>query len=136
MHDPRNDTWLLTYVGYRAAGSNSSGWLENFDGTIYSRYAEEAGDAGLDSSFGEGAVQPNASSPAFGGDRELIGPDDFQVNGPWPHECQGMQGTDSFYPYQLADGSWAGFAGTGYTVLVCMLWVWVWVGVGVCIVLC
>ena len=23
-----------------------------------------------------------------------------------------MQGTDSFYPYQLDDGSWAGFAGT------------------------
>ena len=75
------------------------------------RYAEEAGDAGLDSTFGEGAVQPNASSPAFGGDTVLIGPDDFNVNGPWPHECQGMQGTDSFYPYQLADGTWAGFAG-------------------------
>jgi hypothetical protein len=37
----------------------------------------------------------------------MIWPDDFKVNGPWPHPCQGMQGTDSFYPFQLADGSWA-----------------------------
>jgi len=114
VHDPKNDTWLLSYVGYRSAPGNSSGWLENFEGTIYARYAEHAGDAGLDSSFGEGAPQPNMTSPAFGGDRVLVRPDDFKVNGPWPYECQGLQGTDSFYPYQLEDGSWAGFAGTSH----------------------
>jgi len=53
MHDPTNDTWVLSYVGYRSAGSNSSGWLENFDGTIWYRYASEKGDAGLDGDFGE-----------------------------------------------------------------------------------
>jgi hypothetical protein len=28
VHDPTNDTWVLSYVGYRSAGSNRSGWLE------------------------------------------------------------------------------------------------------------
>lgn len=88
--------------------------LENYDGTIFYRYANAAGDAGLDSDWGEGGdiAKTNLSGAAFAGDRVLIAPDDFHVNGPWPHVCQGMQGTDSFYPFQLANGSWAGFAGT------------------------
>lgn len=102
LHDPSNDTWLLSYVGYRSAPSNSSGWLENFDGTIFARYADVAGDAGLDGNFGN----DDGIAPHFDGDVVLIGPDDFHVNGPWPHPCQGMQGTDSFYPFQLVDGSW------------------------------
>ena len=105
LHDPSNDTWMLSYVGYRSSPNNSSGWLANYDGKIYTRYASEAGDAGLDSDFGDGPG-------AFAADTILIGPDDFHVNGPWPHPCQGMQGTDSFYPFQLNDGTWAGFAGT------------------------
>jgi hypothetical protein len=113
---------VLSYVGYRSAGGNGSGWLENFDGTIYARYATEAGDKGLDSMFGEGtggggaaaagegiasvvggddttavvgspaaaaaaAARAGNASSAFGGDRVLIRPDDFNVNGPWPHQC-------------------------------------------------
>jgi len=114
VHDPTNDTWVLSYVGYRSAGSNSSGWLENFDGTIWYRYASEKGDAGLDGDFGEDGdiAKTNVSGTAFAGDGVLIGPDDFNVNGPWPHQCQGMQGTDSFYPYRLNATHWAGFAGT------------------------
>lgn len=46
--------------------------------------------------------------------RVLLEPDDFHVNGPWPHPCQGLQGTDSMYPYQLADGSWAALVGTSH----------------------
>ena len=72
-------------------------WLSNYDGTIYSRYATESGDAGLDSTFGE--VMGTNGTGGFDSDTVLIGPDDFKVNGPWPHPCQGMQGTDSFYPY-------------------------------------
>ncbi len=106
VHNPANDTWLLSYVGYRGAPSNSSGWLENFWGVIYARFAAAQGDAGLDSDFGEGA----------GGfpDAVLLAPDDFHVNGPWPHPCQGLQGTDSMYPYQLNDGTWAAFVGTSH----------------------
>jgi len=108
LRNPVNDTWAISYVGYRCAANNASGWLDNFDGTIFMRYATAKGDAGLDSAFGEDGGQGDA----FAGDTKVIGPDDFNVDGPWPHPCQGLQGTDSFYPYQLNDGSWAALAGT------------------------
>jgi hypothetical protein len=76
-------TWVLSYVGYRGAPSNSSGWLENFQGTIYARYASSAGDAGLDSDFHDSTYRST--------DSVLLTPDDFQVDGPWPHVCQGLQ---------------------------------------------
>jgi hypothetical protein len=109
--NPANNTWLMSYVSYKAAADNASGFLTNFQGTIMSSYATEAGDAGLDSDFGEAASGP---TPAYDRDEVLLAPDDFNVNGPWPHQCQGLQGTDSFAPYQLADGTWAAFAGTSH----------------------
>ena len=54
-----------------------------YDGTIFTRYATEKGDAGLDSDFGD------SGPTAFAEDRVLLAPDDFNVNGPWPHRCQG-----------------------------------------------
>ena len=109
VHDPANSTWLLSYVGYRGAPSNASGWLENFEGTIYARYANASGDAGLDSDFFDAAP-----GGGFAGDATLLAPDDFNVAGPWPHVCQGLQGTDSMYPYALPDGTWAAFVGTSH----------------------
>lgn len=53
-----NNTWLLSYVGYKAAKSNASGFLANYQGTIFSRYATTAGDEGLDSDFGEASILP------------------------------------------------------------------------------
>ena len=106
VRDPANDTWALTYIGYRGAPSNASGWLSNFDGVAFGAYAAAAGDAGLDSDFGDAAYAAT--------DRVLLAPDDFHVPGPWPHPCQGLQGTDSFYPFPLNDGSWAAFVGTSH----------------------
>ena len=109
-----NHTWLISYVGYKAAPNNASGFLANFEGTIFSRYAAQAGDAGLDSDFGEAASAP---APAYVGDEVLLAPDDFHVTGPWPHQCQGLQGPDSFAPYQIADGTWAALVGTSHQEL-------------------
>jgi hypothetical protein len=109
--NPANDTWLVSYVGNKAAPSNASGFLSNYQGTIFARYATKPGDAGLDSGFGEWA---SGSPPAYDSDVTLLAPDDFNVDGPWPHPCQGLQGTDSFAPYQLGDGTWAAFAGTSH----------------------
>lgn len=47
-------------------------------------------------------------------DTRLLAPDDFRVNGPWPHSCQGLQGTDSMYAYPTADGRWAALVGTSH----------------------
>jgi len=110
LYDFTNDTWALSYVGYRGAPSNSSGWLENFDGTIFGQYAEVKGDAGLDSDFGDNGNWRNS-------DRTLVGPDNFHVNGPWPYQCQGMQGTDSFFPFQTSNKLWVAFLGTSFQEL-------------------
>lgn len=106
--DPSNSTWLLSYVGYRGAPPNASGWLENFQGTIFASYASAAGDAGLDSDF-------NDAGDWAARDATLLAPDDFHVNGPWPHVCQGLQGTDSMYAFELASGGgWAALVGTSH----------------------
>ncbi len=44
----------------------------------------------------------------------MLAPDDFSINGPWPYQCQGLQGTDSFAPYQLVDGTWVALVGTSH----------------------
>jgi hypothetical protein len=106
VHDPANDTWALSYIGYRGAPSNASGWLENFRGQAYGAYASASGDAGLDEDFGDATYRAS--------DTVLLAPDDYSVPGPWPHVCQGLQGTDSFYPYPLADGTWAALVGTSH----------------------
>jgi hypothetical protein len=116
VHDPANDTWLLSYVGYASGHSDP-----NYQGTIFARYAAVAGDAGLDSDFGEqnhGDPFAPTTPSVFAGDRVLLAPDDYprwwnQSDNLWPHRCQGIQGTDSFFPYQLADGTWAAFVGAG-----------------------
>ena len=89
VHDPRNDSWVLSYVAYRSAPSNSSGWLENFQGTIFARWAAEPGDEGLDADFGEAAA--GGALPAAHADTLVIAPDDFHVDGPWPHVCQASE---------------------------------------------
>ena len=112
--DSANNSWLLSYVGYRGAPSNASGWLENFRGTIFARSAAEPGDAGLDSDFDDANFVAR--------DVVLLEPDDFSVTGPWPHACQGLQGTDSMFPFPLAAdagvgggvGGWAAFVGTSH----------------------
>lgn len=108
-----NDTWMLSYVGYKADPNNGSEFLTNYEGTIFSQHAKQAGDDGLDSDFGESEAQKK-HIPSYTDDVVLLAPDDFNLAGPWPHQCQGLQGTDSFAPYQLADGSWAALVGTSH----------------------
>jgi hypothetical protein len=106
LYDPDNNTWVLSYVGYRGAPSNASGWLENFQGTIFAHPASVQGDAGLDTTFDDSAN--------FTTDTIILQPSDWHINGPWPHPCQGLQGTDSMYPYRLTNGTWAALVGTSH----------------------
>ena len=110
-YNPKNETWQMSYVGYRAAKPNATGFLSNYDGTIFSRFATEPGDAGLDGDFGESS---SGNVPAYKYDQIMLAPDDFNILGPWPHPCQGLQGTDSFSPYQLPAGGWAALVGTSH----------------------
>jgi hypothetical protein len=106
VKEPDTDTWYVSYVAYRGAPNNASGWLTNYEGQIFARAAAMPGDAGLDGDFQD--------VNAFQHDALWLSPDDFAVQGPWPHSCQGLQGTDSFFPYQLADKSWAALVGTSH----------------------
>ena len=91
-----NDTWLMSYVGYKAAKPNASGFLANYEGTIFSRYATEPGDAGLDSDFGEAAAS-KAKTPAYANDVVLLAPDDFPpfpaANKTWSVSSTPLQNT-------------------------------------------
>ena len=62
--------------------------------------------AGLDSDFYDATYRTT--------DSVLLAPDDFNVAGPWPYPCQGLQGTDSFYPYRVNESLWAAFVGTSH----------------------
>jgi hypothetical protein len=106
IYDSINDVWVLSYVGYRGAPSNGSGWLENFQGTIFAASAPIKGDAGLDTTFND--------SSYVNSDSIILEPSDWHINGPWPHPCQGLQGTDSMYPYLLQNGTWAALVGTSH----------------------
>jgi hypothetical protein len=106
IYDLMNDVWVLSYVGYRGAPSNGSGWLENFQGTIFAASAPIKGDAGLDTTFND--------SSYVNSDSIILEPSDWHINGPWPHPCQGLQGTDSMYPYLLQNGTWAALVGTSH----------------------
>ena len=103
VHDEARDVWALSYVAYRSGGRNYSGWLENFEGTIYYAEANTTGDAGLEGDFGDSGDWRDT-------DKVLLAPDDF---GKW-FPCQGLQGTDSMFPYQLPNGSWAALVGTSH----------------------
>jgi hypothetical protein len=101
LFDPSANRYALAYVCYNSAPSNSSGWYGNFNGSIFVAYADAEGDAGLDG-VGEGGFttnQTNVLYPLPGGYR------------PW----QGLQGTDSFFPYPLPNGTWAGLYGSAHT---------------------
>ena len=106
LWDPDSSRWALSYIGYRSGGSNFSGWSTNWDGKVFFQYANVTGDAGLDSDFGD-------SGDWRSDDQVLLAPD--TLGAPWP-PCQGLQGTDSMYPYQLPNGSWAALVGTSHQV--------------------
>lgn len=104
LWDPTSSRWALSYVSYRSGGAPFPGWSTNWDGQIFFTYAPVTGDAGLDSDFGDSGDWRST-------DRMLLGPE--PLGPPWP-PCQGLQGTDSMYPYQLADGTWAALVGTSH----------------------
>jgi hypothetical protein len=87
-------------VGYHGAPDNGTGWLGNYYGTIWLSYATVLGDEGV---FGP-----------FVGDHVILQPTQPLPGGPWA-ACEGLQGTDSMFPYQLPDGSWFALYGTAHT---------------------
>jgi hypothetical protein len=88
------DRWNIFFVTYRAKPNDSTGWYLNYEGRIVRAVSEIQGYDGLSGPYKKAGI---VLEP---------GPDD----GPW----EGLQGTDSFYAYQVND-KWFAFYGSAQT---------------------
>lgn len=86
--------WNLFYVAYRSRPGDGSAFLLNHDGRIWRAVSRVAGRDGIGGPYDDDAIvlQP--------------GPDSL----PW----EGLQGTDSFFPYRVGE-TWYGLYGSART---------------------
>ncbi len=94
VYNDREGRWNLFYVAYRCAPSTTEKWLEGHEGEIWRAASTVKGPDGIGGPYEDIGIifQP--------------GPD----SQPW----EGLQGTDSIFPYQ-ADDRWYGFYGSADT---------------------
>jgi len=93
-YNEKEGRWNLFYTAYRCKPNDPTGWYENYEGKIWRAVSTVPGYDGLDGPYEDVgiALQP--------------GPD----SGPW----EGLQGTDSFYAYQVGD-KWYALFGSAQT---------------------
>jgi hypothetical protein len=93
--DPGEGRWNLFYVAYRAKASDGARFLLNHDGEIWRAVSRTKGEKGIDGPFDDVGVvmRPGADSL------------------PW----EGLQGTDSFFPWPLGGGRWRALYGSAWT---------------------
>jgi hypothetical protein len=94
IYDEQLQEWDLVYVAYRAAPDTETEFRANYEGTIWRAVSKVKGLAGIDGPYTDVGV--------------LLRPD--KDSQPW----EGLQGTDSFFPYQVGD-RWRGFYGSANT---------------------
>lgn len=94
VYDPKDGRWDLFYVAYQAAPDTLKQWLTNHEGRIWRAVSQTPGLSGID-----GPYQDTGVVLQRGGNSD-----------PW----EGLQGTDSFFPYQVA-GKWYAFYGSAHT---------------------
>jgi hypothetical protein len=89
--DPGENRWNLFYVAYRSAPSDGTRFLLNHAGEIWRAVSRTPGEQGIRGPFEDAGVVMRP------------GPDSL----PW----EGLQGTDSFFPWRV-DGRWRAFYGS------------------------
>jgi hypothetical protein len=94
VYDEQAQRWDLVYVAYRAAPDTKTEWRANYEGTIWRAASRVRGPAGIDGPYTDVGV--------------ILRPD--KDSQPW----EGLQGTDSFFPYQVGK-RWLGFYGSANT---------------------
>jgi len=94
VYNTEEGRWDLFYVAYRCAPSTKTEWLGNYEGRIWRAVSKQKGYGGIGGPYEDVAVilEPDAHSQ------------------PW----EGLQGTDSFFPYQVGK-RWLGFYGSANT---------------------
>ena len=94
VYNTEEGQWDLIYVAYRAAPDTKTEWRANYEGRIWRAVSKRKGYGGIGGPYEDVGVilEPDAHSQ------------------PW----EGLQGTDSFFPYQ-AGKRWLGFYGSANT---------------------
>lgn len=94
VYDPVQSRWNLFYVAYQSAPDTPQKWLTNHEGRIWRAVSKTRGPDGVAGPYEDVGVilQRGLDSD------------------PW----EGLQGTDSFFPYKVGD-KWYAFYGTAHT---------------------
>ena len=94
VFDPTNDRWNLFYVAYQAAPDTMQRWLTNHEGRIWRAVSDTPGWDGIDGPYRDTGIILQRGKDSD----------------PW----EGLQGTDSFFPYR-AGGKWYALYGSAHT---------------------
>ena len=94
IYNQEEGRWNLFYVAYRAAPDTKTEWLGNYEGRIWRAVSRVNGMDGI------------------GGPYEDVGV--VLEPGPESQPWEGLQGTDSFFPYEV-NGGWYAFYGSAQT---------------------
>jgi hypothetical protein len=94
VYDPTEKRWNLFYVAYQAAPDTAQQWLTNHEGRIWRAVSKTPGIDGIGGPYVDAGIILQRGSDS---DR-------------W----EGLQGTDSFFPYQVGD-RWYAFYGSAHT---------------------
>ncbi len=86
--------WELFYVGYRSQAQTEPQWLLGYEGRIWRAISQTPGPGGVGGPYKDVGV--------------ILEP------GPQSDPWEGLQGTDSFFPYPVGD-AWYGIYGTAHT---------------------
>lgn len=94
VYDPAQKRWNLFYVAYHAAPDTAERWLTNHEGRIWRAVSQQPGKGGIGGPYRDVEVVLERAGYAD----------------PW----EGLQGTDSFFPYQV-NGKWYALYGSART---------------------
>ena len=94
VYDPKDSRWNLFYVAYQAAPDTARQWLTNHEGRIWRAVSKTPGVDGIGGPYTDVGV--------------------ILQRGKDSDSWEGLQGTDSFFPYRVGNG-WYAFYGSAHT---------------------
>jgi len=94
VYDPKDGRWNLFYVAYQAAPDTAERWLTNHEGRIWRAVSTVQGEEGIGGPYEDAGI--------------------IMQRGKDSDRWEGLQGTDSFFPYLVGD-RWYAFYGSAHT---------------------
>jgi predicted GH43/DUF377 family glycosyl hydrolase len=96
------DQWILHYIGYKSRPDSAGMWLSNYEGRVFRLASKTRGMNGIGGPYEDDGLimEPGKDSDPF----------------------EGLQGTDSFYPYKAGDRYYAFFGSAQTQKMPISLW--------------